>query len=250
MKTKKGFTLIELLVVVAIIALLLSIVLPSLRKAKEVARKASCKSNMHQVGLALGAYESNATYNFREKKEDSASNNQGKGNWCFVNGTGDYAYEWQPWAVKDVMDSGILQDRKPFFCPAEKITHTKNYSRAKALAGDFTHYDTQTLENLNETPFFWGTYIWLWKKKIRDNIVSVNNTSSGVLMVDMTLGSWEFAKSTNTNVNNLLNALNVGNQFQHFNALMKDYSISNPTDKDVDIVYWLWNSDRWGGTGY
>lgn len=77
MKTKKGFTLIELLVVVAIIAMLMAIVLPGLRKAKEVAKKASCKSNLHQVGLALGAYESNAAFNFREKSEDSASNNPG-----------------------------------------------------------------------------------------------------------------------------------------------------------------------------
>ncbi|MGH2270937.1 type II secretion system protein [Anaerohalosphaeraceae bacterium U12dextr] len=250
MKTKKGFTLIELLVVVAVIALLMAIILPALRKAKETAKKASCKSNMHQIGLALGAYESNTGFNFREKPEDSASNNQGIRNWCFVNGTGDYSYEWQPWAVKDLMDAGILPDRKPFFCPSEKVTHTKNYSRDKVLAGDFTTYDTQTLENRNETPFFWGTYIWLWKKKIRHNIVSVNNTSSGILMADMTLGSWEFAKSTNANVKNLLNTLDIGNRFQHFNALMKDYSVVNPADKDEDIVYWLWNSDRWGGSGY
>lgn len=58
MDRKKGFTLIELLVVMAIIALLLSIVLPALRTAKTLARKTICKANLHQWGLMVNAYAS------------------------------------------------------------------------------------------------------------------------------------------------------------------------------------------------
>jgi prepilin-type N-terminal cleavage/methylation domain-containing protein/prepilin-type processing-associated H-X9-DG protein len=51
-----GFTLIELLVVIAIIALLLAIMMPALRKAKEMTREAVCRSNLRNVGLAVAMY--------------------------------------------------------------------------------------------------------------------------------------------------------------------------------------------------
>lgn len=53
---KSGFTLIELLVVVAIIALLVAIMMPSLQKAREAAKDAVDKSNLSGLGRALTLY--------------------------------------------------------------------------------------------------------------------------------------------------------------------------------------------------
>ncbi len=56
MKQNKGFTLVELLVVVAIIALLVSILLPAIGRAREMGKRAVCSTNLRSVSLGYTLY--------------------------------------------------------------------------------------------------------------------------------------------------------------------------------------------------
>jgi prepilin-type N-terminal cleavage/methylation domain-containing protein/prepilin-type processing-associated H-X9-DG protein len=65
------FTLIELLVVVAIIAVLVAILLPSLNKARDSARQVTCLANLKSLGTAMGLYlnDNNDNYNYTVESE-------------------------------------------------------------------------------------------------------------------------------------------------------------------------------------
>jgi prepilin-type N-terminal cleavage/methylation domain-containing protein len=58
MRNPKAFTLVELLVVISIIALLVAILMPSLNKAKEIAYRMKCSTNVAAIGKALITYRS------------------------------------------------------------------------------------------------------------------------------------------------------------------------------------------------
>jgi prepilin-type N-terminal cleavage/methylation domain-containing protein/prepilin-type processing-associated H-X9-DG protein len=71
-RVKRGFTLIELLVVIAIIAVLLAVLMPAMRKIKEIARQTVCRANLKNVGLAVQMYLDD----YNRKIPNTGSSNQ------------------------------------------------------------------------------------------------------------------------------------------------------------------------------
>lgn len=71
---RRGFTLIELLVVIAIIALLAAILFPVFARARENARRASCQSNLKQIGLSVVQYtqDYDETFPLQARKPNNA----------------------------------------------------------------------------------------------------------------------------------------------------------------------------------
>src|SRR5687768_6553527 len=103
-----GFTLIELLIVIAIIALLAAILFPVFSRARENARRASCQSNLKQIGLGLLQY----TQDFDEMTVNRCYNDAT----CDVTSNSTTAYKWMD-AIFPYVKSETL-----FNCPSDTFT--------------------------------------------------------------------------------------------------------------------------------
>jgi prepilin-type N-terminal cleavage/methylation domain-containing protein len=106
MRRKRGFTLVELLVVIAIIALLIAILLPTLKKAKEGANRVKCQSNMRQLVLAMMMYSND------DKQKHYLYSSGPNGN--------DSLYPLHPWrAPRDPISGPIyLSNIQAAICPS------------------------------------------------------------------------------------------------------------------------------------
>jgi prepilin-type N-terminal cleavage/methylation domain-containing protein/prepilin-type processing-associated H-X9-DG protein len=78
---RSGFTLIELLVVIAIIAVLMGILMPTLRKAREQARGTACMANLRQWALVFSMYLNDNNGRYYSGLVHGSTNSVGNGEW-------------------------------------------------------------------------------------------------------------------------------------------------------------------------
>jgi prepilin-type N-terminal cleavage/methylation domain-containing protein len=99
----KGFTLVELLVVIGIIALLISVLLPALNRARNAAIRTQCQSNLHTLGQLWHIYANDNRNNF-------PGNGISYGTWSLL----------EEWQVQTFIEKYKFRNGKAFYCPAHR----------------------------------------------------------------------------------------------------------------------------------
>ena len=129
-----GFTLIELLVVLAVVAVLLSILIPSLRRARITAYRAGCAGNLRQINLGLNMYldDSDGIY---PCAEDPVSTDPVYWLWM---GRG-----WRPLVRPYLGGSGDARDPSVLLCPEDRSDPAMYESTSYAYSMAFYHSPEQ-----------------------------------------------------------------------------------------------------------
>jgi prepilin-type N-terminal cleavage/methylation domain-containing protein/prepilin-type processing-associated H-X9-DG protein len=109
----RGFTLIELLVVIAIIAILAAILFPVFARARENARRASCQSNLKQIGLGVAQY----TQDYDERYVPARL--------CGVNNDCNIDIYWP------VLLDPYIKSRQIYSCPSTRFVMDASWSEAR-----------------------------------------------------------------------------------------------------------------------
>ena len=127
-----GFTLVELLVVIAIIALLLSILTPSLTRARAMAIRIKCAHNLKQINLAVNLY-----INGNDETYPCAQDPLPAGYWLWM-GRGWRAF------VEPYLGGNIdVNNPSVLFCPADPTAKDKYESTSYAYSMTFYHSPRQ-----------------------------------------------------------------------------------------------------------
>ena len=120
LRGRGAFTLIELLVVIAIIAILAAILFPVFARARENARRATCQSNLKQIGLAFEQYKNDYDMNY----------------------PGPYIYDNAQYIAWPTLVQPYIKSEQVFACPSSSDTgitiEPEYFSSTKSYCGRTT----------------------------------------------------------------------------------------------------------------
>ena len=164
-----GFTLIELLVVIGIIALLLSILMPSLSKARSMACRLKCAHNLKQINLAVNMY-----LNGNEDTYPCAQDPLPAGYWLWM-GRG-----WRSYLEPYLSTNVNKENPSVLFCPGDPADKDEYEATSYAYSMAFYH-SPQQIDDMNDKS---DTYLNP-QQSIPQQCDDVTNSSGKIL-----IGEW------------------------------------------------------------
>jgi len=135
-RNRRGFTLIELLVVIAIIAILVALLLPAVQQAREAARRASCRNNLKQIGIAMHNYlEANNAFPMSYSIQQGTQLSGNNGSWSIHGRILPYLEQNNAFKRIDLqtawdaqLDTGVPTLRIPvYLCPSETNDRVRTF---------------------------------------------------------------------------------------------------------------------------
>lgn len=161
-----AFTLVELLVVIGVIAVLISLLLPALARARRSAQEVTCSSNLRQIGLAMVLYE-------QEFKRFPARDNTGNGN-------------IRPTWVLEVLFYRYVRTQNVFICPSNTANHRPaTVSASWVVPADMPAENWVYLTNANQQSYgFNFRAIGHDPKGVRTKLLDFRNATETIMFAD------------------------------------------------------------------